>query len=387
MAFSLNGIGVTIAKSPVLWDKWCLNACELFDRSVSPPGQHKGDAMDLGRDFEKATKRSLLLVGAVCGAFGIGLVLFAISRIDSHATRRPPYVPVSSIGERDPVEGVAVFKGADVARELDAEELVIGVVVNGLARAYPVNMLHGEGQEVINDEIGDIPVVITWGTLCFNARVYQRRLANDTLTFSEIGNTWNNSLVMMDTTTKSHWSQLLGEAVIGARKGDALIGVPCDVLTWAGWMARHPETTVISRESTSQEYTGSLLEESTDLVYGAVLDGKAVHWPLPTLLAGGGASCVFNGTPLLLLVDPVSKSVRLYPRMMEGNSLHFEPGGGGLIREVKSKSVWEPTQFECIEGVWKGRQLQPIVGTLSRADDWSVFYPGSLEITVPRSGE
>lgn len=42
------------------------------------------------------------------------------------------------------------------------EELVLGVVVQGKARAYPINMLTGPRREIINDELGGQAIASTW---------------------------------------------------------------------------------------------------------------------------------------------------------------------------------------------------------------------------------
>ncbi|NQT51481.1 DUF3179 domain-containing protein [bacterium] len=41
-------------------------------------------------------------------------------------------------------------------------ELVLGVVVGGHARAYPINMLTGPRREIINDSLGGRAVAATW---------------------------------------------------------------------------------------------------------------------------------------------------------------------------------------------------------------------------------
>ena len=48
---------------------------------------------------------------------------------------------------------------ADVVRE---KELVLGVSVNGEARAYPINMLTGPRREIINDKLGGRAIAATW---------------------------------------------------------------------------------------------------------------------------------------------------------------------------------------------------------------------------------
>ena len=41
-------------------------------------------------------------------------------------------------------------------------ELVLGVVVAGEARAYPINMLTGPKREIINDQLGGQAIAATW---------------------------------------------------------------------------------------------------------------------------------------------------------------------------------------------------------------------------------
>ncbi len=41
-------------------------------------------------------------------------------------------------------------------------ELVIGVVVEGKARAYPINMLTGPRREIINDQLAGTAIAATW---------------------------------------------------------------------------------------------------------------------------------------------------------------------------------------------------------------------------------
>lgn len=41
-------------------------------------------------------------------------------------------------------------------------ELVIGVVIDGVARAYPINQLTGPRREIINDELNGTAIAATW---------------------------------------------------------------------------------------------------------------------------------------------------------------------------------------------------------------------------------
>ena len=65
----------------------------------------------------------------------------------------------------------------DVAvTNLQDDELVIGLVVNGDARAYPLAILYN--REMVNDVVGGVPVLVTWCPLCYTAMVHDRRVGD-----------------------------------------------------------------------------------------------------------------------------------------------------------------------------------------------------------------
>ena len=43
---------------------------------------------------------------------------------------------------------------------LDDQELVMGVAIEGEAKAYPITVLRS--REMVNDELGSIPILVTW---------------------------------------------------------------------------------------------------------------------------------------------------------------------------------------------------------------------------------
>lgn len=46
--------------------------------------------------------------------------------------------------------------------DLADNELVLGVVVDGMSRAYPINMLTGPSREILNDSLGGRAIAATW---------------------------------------------------------------------------------------------------------------------------------------------------------------------------------------------------------------------------------
>ncbi len=55
------------------------------------------------------------------------------------------------------------FVDADKANEqIHDNDLVLGVEVAGVSRAYPINMLTGPRREIFNDKLGDHFIAATW---------------------------------------------------------------------------------------------------------------------------------------------------------------------------------------------------------------------------------
>ena len=52
------------------------------------------------------------------------------------------------------------FEDGKNASWLDANQLVVGVEIGGISRAYPVPIL--SRHEIVNDRIGSIPFAVTW---------------------------------------------------------------------------------------------------------------------------------------------------------------------------------------------------------------------------------
>lgn len=55
-----------------------------------------------------------------------------------------------------------ILKAKEADNKIGGAELVLGVVVNKQARAYPINMLTGPQREILNDTLGAKAIAATW---------------------------------------------------------------------------------------------------------------------------------------------------------------------------------------------------------------------------------
>ena len=61
-----------------------------------------------------------------------------------------------------PITGVRALAADAVGTRLKDNELVLGVAIDGHARAYPINMLTGPNREIINDQLAGHAIAATW---------------------------------------------------------------------------------------------------------------------------------------------------------------------------------------------------------------------------------
>ncbi|MFM1936376.1 MAG: hypothetical protein RI990_1335 [Planctomycetota bacterium] len=161
-----------------------------------------------------------------------------------------------------PLDRPATIRGSEVMR-WNAEhrrklvvsaDRVAGVVVNGEARAYPLSILNAH--EVINDELGGVPIAVTYSPLTDSLVVFDRRDANGAVrAFRVSGLLCNANLVMYDDPAQpegaehvpSLWGQLPMRAIAGpaAARGERLRALPdTNICSWRQWLSTWPDTTV-----------------------------------------------------------------------------------------------------------------------------------------------
>jgi hypothetical protein len=97
--------------------------------------------------------------------FVILLVLFLTTPAWSFdLTRHSVPVPALSTGglPKDAIPALTnpEFVPAGIANFMVLDERVMGVVINGEARAYPIRILNGH--EIVNDEVQGQPIAVTW---------------------------------------------------------------------------------------------------------------------------------------------------------------------------------------------------------------------------------
>lgn len=132
-----------------------------------------------------------------------------------------------------------------------ADDIVVGMVVNGEAKAYPYNVLNWH--EIVNDTIGGVNVTVSYCPLCDTIVAFDR---GDT-TFGVSGKLYQSCLVMYDRADDTLYAQPWGMGVVGPKVNQQVERLPAVKTTLGQWLEQYPESQILSmRTGHTRDYSG-----------------------------------------------------------------------------------------------------------------------------------
>jgi hypothetical protein len=283
---------------------------------------------------------------------------------------------------------------------------VIALAVGDEARAYPLAIL--TRHEIANDEVGGVPVAVTFCPLCNAAVVFNREVDGEVLRFGVSGNLRNSDLVMWDDKTLSWWQQFTGEAIVGDKTGTQLEILPAQLVAWKDFKAAHPEGVVLSnngRDYGQNPYAGYDSTENpflflgepdprlqaTERVLGFFSGDTAVAYPLPLIRDEGVIEDNIDGQDVVVFYEPgqVSAldqsviedskevgSAGLFIPEVDGQQLTFTYEDGQII-DNETGSEWD-VFGRAVSGELEGAQLEPVVSHMHFWFAWAAFRPDTI---------
>ena len=276
------------------------------------------------------------------------------------------------------------------ANKIDSNKLVIGIEVNGEARAYPIQLIGYHHQ--VRDTLGNTPVMITYCTVCRTGRVYSPFVNGKPETFRLVGMDHFNAM-FEDATTKSWWQQATGIAIAGHLKGERLPEVPSRQASLASWVHLHPNTTIFQADSNFKEDYDDLANFDKGTVKSHLEKRDSASWKMKSWVVGirtDGFEKAYDWndvlkhsfiqdtiaqTPVLLVLEKDTSSFHAYSRLLKGQTLFFITDmPNDQLTDSNTHSVWN-LNGQCISGILKDSRLQPLAAYQEFWHSWKQFHP------------
>ncbi len=382
----------------------------------SPPGEPPPPATDPGPAGEDPPATDPSTTTSTAGGLPDGPS--ALRDRDAEEFPDPLVNPSEIISGGPPPDGIppidepAFVDVATADEYLEPDEPVVALEIDGDARAYPVQVLIWH--EIVNDEVGGVPVSVTYCPLCNSAATFIREVRGVETTFGTSGRLYASALVMYDRATESLWTHFDGQAVVGMLAGEHLEPIASPLLAWSDFKAAFPEGRVLDRDATGHNrdyginpYVGyddpdtrpflfvgdpDARAAAKQRVVGVVVGDAAQAWALEAV-SGGEATATHGevgGQPIVIfwkagqstgLEDLMVAggrdvgSVGVFVPEAGGQALTFTAEGDGFV-DAETGSTWDVTG-RAVDGPLAGEELEQIHHLDTFWFAWATYRPGT----------
>ena len=201
--------------------------------------------------------------------------------------------------------------------------------------------------------------------------VHRREIDNQEIVLGNQGALWGNAMTWFDHDTGSVWSQPLGEAVAGPRRGERLEILPVSLTDWASWLDAHPGT--LALDAPGVHSGGFRLEDMTIVLE---LAGDAAAYRVRDLREVGVVNDEVDGVPIAVAFDPTDdQRWAVYSRVLDGATMVELEAQGDLFVDIRSGSQFDPRIGRAINGPLEGQILDLLPGFTAFPRDFSTFWP------------
>lgn len=332
-------------------------------------------ALPLVQSFQKNKLWKKILLALVVIFYGIVFFFFNF-RFEADKMFYQPKHKIFSVADKN---------GSDTV-------LVIGVAINGEAKAFPIQIIGYHHQ--VRDTIGNTPAIITYCTVCRTGRVFSPVVNGTPETFRLVGMDHFNAM-FEDARTKSWWQQATGIAIAGPLKGQSLPEIPSQQLSLAAWLRLYPNSTVLEPDSSYKRryknlegYNNGTIEGSLEKrdsaswqfkswVVGVVYNHAAKAYDWNDLVKREIIEDTLSGTPIVLALENDAVSFHVWSRIVNGQTLHFEKAKEqNQLTDTNTRSLWNMNGV-CMEGALKDSQLKTVQAYQEFWHSWKNFHPNT----------
>jgi len=261
------------------------------------------------------------------------------------------------------------------------DRLVVGLEVNGEARAYPLQFIGYHHH--VRDSIAGREILVTYCTVCRTGRVFDPTVNGTVERFRLVGMDQFNAM-LEDRTTGSWWRQANGEAVAGRLKGTTLEELPSRQVTLRQWLALYPASRIMQgdpefTEQYAKDYafergtsrsrltgTDPRSWEEKSWVVGLRVGPAARAYDWNRLLREGAINDTLGDRPIVLAVASDSASFYAFVRPDSGTRF-----------VVDGDSIRASGAAYAFNGKGPAGALEPMVASQEFWHSWRTFNPGT----------
>jgi hypothetical protein len=270
-------------------------------------------------------------------------------------------------------------------------KLVIGVIIDNFARAYPIQLI-GYHHQVV-DTINGQRIMVTYCTVCRTGRVFSPIVNGKQETFRLVGMDHFNAM-FEDATTKSWWRQSNGECIAGPLKGYQLQEIKSEQLVLSAWVRKQPNTQVLQPDAQFKEQFEKMDTYDKGKSKGALTKRDTASWKSKSWVIGiqdGVNAKTYDwnqlikqriiqdslpNNPIVIFLENDTASFHTYSRNINNVTLTFFKKQDS-IWDVNTGSKWNYDGM-CIDGKLKGKTLTNINSYQEFLHSWEFFHPKSI---------
>lgn len=284
-----------------------------------------------------------------------------------------------------------VVKTSLAANKIPDNKLVIGVVIDSVASAYPIQLI-GYHHQVV-DNVNGNPIMVTYCTVCRTGRIYSLMVNGKQETFRLVGMDHFNAM-FEDATTKSWWRQSTGECIAGPLKGYKLKEIESDQLILSSWARIHPNTKILQPDALFKEEFEDMDSYDKGISRGNLTKRDTASWKNKSWVLGiqdGANAKTYDwnqltkqriiqdslpNNPIVILLESDTASFHAYSSVINNEILIFRIRQDS-IWDVNTESKWS-YEGVCMDGKLKGKVLKSVRCYQEFLHSWEFFHPQSI---------
>lgn len=265
--------------------------------------------------------------------------------------------------------------------KVDLRRLVVGVELNGQAKAYPIQFIGYHHQ--VRDTVGGRPVLVSYCTVCRTGRVFSPFVDGEPETFRLVGMDHFNAM-FEDETTGSWWRQANGEAIVGPRKGALLPELPSDQMTLRQWLRLHPASLVMQADPAFKESYPKDFKYENGTSRKELTGTDSLSWRDKSWVVGltvGRTSRAYDWNDLLrqrIIHDTLGgKPVVLVLASDRASFVAFERPDASTRFGLRRDSLVAPGGSYAFSGVGPTGRLRKVPASQEFWHSWRTFHPAT----------